>query len=803
MNSRIPVEASDRISSRTEERAESEIIVDPETAWVGYSIGENQRVADHLLAIDAPEDRRSTVLDGFLAVAATAAAAASAVWFGGAPTGDAQVDAVYLVLFGAMVAFCAQAAGRLARVAALVPLLLLPGLWLLLGAASAALVVVGAVRPSLYRLSSALFGPTVVIAYLHLADNGIPRLSAAAAGVGTVLLVVSAIRTTRGRVRGGLEIVTMSVLFVLLFGAVNLASVAYRAKPDLDTAAAAVDRGLGSTDARSIEGASADIVDARRHLVSARSSIDSTWARTGRLVPIVAQNHRALVASLDAIERSTIAAARAVESVDVTAIRSESGGVDVAALERAEVEARELRDVLSASAVVFDAQRGPWLVPQLVDQLVEGSAQSRDAIAELDSQLARLEVLPQLLGADQPRSYLVLVANPSETRDLGGFTGGFAVVRVDGGALELVQSGRSTDLVAIDEAPPVDGVVPDRFRDYEPWVYAQNYTGTPDLTVAANTIREVFPAMGGTEIDGVIYLDPFALGALTELTGPVTIEALGLELDAQSLPQFLLVDQYSLIDDRSARTSVLDVVAAEVFEQLQFGGLPSMGNIIDTMSPLVAQGRLRMVTFDTSETDVLTDLGLTQRFRQESFDDFLAVMHSNAGPNKLDPYLHRSVSYDVSVPLAGTSEEDSSSAQATAVLQVALENRAPGGLPEYVTTNRWNLDEATNRLLLVVHSPLHATVASVDGNLVEVDSYYEFGLWRHEMFVAVPQGETKTVEIELEGRFGVGMVDDDPETHELWVHHQPTVNNDPYVVTVNGASQDLLLTESQRLLWSD
>ncbi len=768
------------------------------STWVGYSLGENRSLGENpASAPSSSATRRSKQRDAIAAAVGVLGGAAIALWFGGEPTGFEALDAIYLVLFGAFVALGAQLAGRATRVAALAPCILLPGAWLAFGAAAAVLVLIATFRPAARRGLTLLLGLLLVFSYLHLGDSGIPRLSAGAVALAVIVLIVSSIRNTRGRVRGALEIVAMSVLFTLLFGAVNLATVLYQAKPDLDRAAATLDGSLGATDVGSIENASADLILARRHLVAARSTIESTWAGTGRLVPIAAQNYQSLVASLDAIERSTIAAARTVDSVDVSAIRSESGGINVAALEDAERNARSFRDVLVSSVAVFEAQQGPWLLSPLVDQLATGSSRSRDAIAQIDTQLPRLETLPKLLGATKPRRYLVLVANPTETRDLGGFTGGFAVVEMDAGQIELIQSGRATDLEATTR-PEVDGVIPDRFGDYEPWSYAQNYTGTPDLTVAANTLRELFPAMGGTEIDGVVYLDPYALGALTDLTGPVEIAPLGLKLDGDTLPQFLVIDQYALIDDRSARTSVLDVVTEEVFRQLQFGGLPSMGEMIDVMSPMVSQGRLRMVTFDASETDVLTDLGLTQRFRPETFDDFLSVMHANGGPNKLDPYLHRTISYEVATADSAGTED-----RVDAILRVDLENRAPEDLSDYVSGNRWDLERGTNRLLLIVHSPLDAVVASVDGNLVSVDSYYEYGLWRHELFVAIPAGQARTVEFELAGRFGVGMVDDDPATHELWVHHQPTVNDDNYDITVNGESETFVLTESARLSWPD
>ncbi len=775
--------------------------------WVGYSLGDpvvsgqQQHWWQHYR-------KRNVVVD----VAAVVVAISIALGSGASPAGSRAVDAGYLIVFAVLFTLGARCASGFALALSTVPLLLLVGSgWFAVAAAIVALVLARSWytrrgNVALSQITSLAAALLLILCYLNLHDAGTPRLSAAAAGTGFVVVLLSAIRQSTGRVRGFFEVVTMGVIGVAVFGSVNLAMVLATSRDDLESAAAAAERSFASAGVATGEGVAAvdteqakvDLDTARSHLAVARQNVDSWWAATGRLVPLVAQNYDVLVDSIDAIERATITARRAVEVVDVSTLRSETGGIDVAVLAEAEAVAVEFKEVLAASAERLAAPEGPWLVPALVDQLDEASRRAAAAAAEIDTQLPRLRVLPALLGADTPRTYLVLAANPSEARDLGGFAGGYAVLRFDGGDLELVQSGRSTDLSST-EAPALDSPFPDRFRDYEPWRYAQNFTGTPDLGVAASVLREVFPEMGGTPIDGVLYIDPYALGALTDITGPVEIASLGLELDSTSLPQFLLIDQYAVIDDRNLRTGVLDVVVSAVFESLQTSRLPPLGEMIDTMAPMVDQGRLRMVSFDDAENAVLEDLGLAARFRPEAFDDFLSVSHANAGPNKLDPYLHKTVSYDVTLPAPGLPDQQS---DATAVLDVLFENRAPDTLSDYVSGNRWGLETGTNRLLMIVHSPLDITTASVDGNLVQVNSAYEYGLWRHELFVAIPRGESRSVQLEMTGQFGVGMIDADATTHDLWVHHQPTVNDDRVAVSVNGERRELILATSERFTWA-
>ena len=53
-----------------------------------------------------------------------------------------------------------------------------------------------------------------------------------------------------------------------------------------------------------------------------------------------------------------------------------------------------------------------------------------------------------MLGADGPRTYLLLFTTPSESRGLGGFVGSYAELTADDGQLALGAFGRAQDLDA-------------------------------------------------------------------------------------------------------------------------------------------------------------------------------------------------------------------------------------------------------------------------------------------------------------------------------------------------------------------
>ena len=723
---------------------------------------------------------------------------------------------MYLALGGSVLPLLARQTSRSALVLGTAAVALLPSAvsstgsavsswWIVLAGAVVAAVLMVLARPNLRPTITPAIGAALTGLWLRSGDYGVPRLSAYVVGAVAIVILLSAIRQSKGRVRGWLEIASVFLAALLTLGVVNTAVTLLSARSDIEAAATSLEAGLNTTDVEDVASAQEALVVARSRLSSARHQLASRWATPAQYVPVVSQNFAALEESVVAIDRSVIAAARAVEAADVSDFRSETGGLDLAQIASAEAAAQQFRQSLVTITEVQAKHRGPWVVAPLVTRLQTAATKANETISEIDQQLPYLAQLPSLLGADSPRRYLVLAANPNETRELGGFLGGYALIEFDSGALQLIDSGRATDLNEQPATPStVESLLPDRFASYEPWKYSQNFTGTHDLGVAAAVIRDIYNEMGSGPandgaIDGVIYLDPYALGAITELSGPVEVEAIGLNLDQDSLPEFLLTGQYELIDDRYARTSVLDVVLASVFSQLQASDLPPLETIVDTLKPVIDQGRLRMVSFDEADNQLLASFGLAQRFRPAAFDDFLSVSHANGGPNKLDAYLHRTIDYDLSIDEDSTGPGERPTAQAA--LSITLDNRAPLGLNDYVTPNRHGLEPGTNRLLLIVHSPLELDVASQRGEIVEASSYFEYGMWRHELFVAVPQGRSVEVLFEMSGVLGAAAQDADPSKHELWVHHQPTATTDSYAVTVDGTRKDFDLTTSIMAEW--
>jgi hypothetical protein len=262
----------------------------------------------------------------------------------------------------------------------------------------------------------------------------------------------------------------------------------------------------------------------------------------------------------------------------------------------------------------------------------------------------------------------------------------------------------------------------------------------PALPTVTSAVADLYPkATGEGPIDGVIVVDPIALAALLELTGPVEVGGLAQPLTSENAAAYLLRDQYATFTNLEERVDVLGDAADATFERLTGGSLPGPGRMADVLSPAVRGRHLLFWTTSAAPHALLERLGLDGRLPPVSAGaDVLAVVRSNAEPNKLDAYLQEDLRYDVEV--------DDATGAVHSTLRATYTNTAPDGLDEYVTGNSHDLPLGTNRFLLSVYTPYQADGATVTaaeggaGAVLPLEQQTELGRHRYLATVTVPRG---------------------------------------------------------------
>ncbi len=560
-------------------------------------------------------------------------------------------------------------------------------------------------------------------------------------------------RATRQRVRLVLGGVVGFVVVATVGFAISLAQAAPKMENGLRLARA----GLAEASDGKPDLATLGFFVANRDLADAHLALDSPIAKLAYAVPVLSQQARMLVTASGAATDVTAAARRAASAAPYQSLRTSEGSFDLARIDSMRAPIRATLATSERTIAQMRSVSSPWLVGNLAERASEYQGELADAVPKARQALRALQVAPVILGADRPRHYLVLFANPAESRGMGGFVGAWAQLDVADGHIELARHGHIDDLIGATDwhTRHISGEKEylSRYARLQPARYLQNITASPDFPTVARVAEQLYPQAGGTHLDGVIYVDPIALAALLKITGPVHAKGIPMPLDAANAADYLMHDQYLGFRGRNPeRYDLLSNAAEATFEALTHGALPAVSTITDTLAPMVHQRRLLFWVNDPTARRYLSSVGLTGAFPAPNGGDVFSVRVANASANKADYYLDQLATYTV--------HYDPSSGNAQADARIFFANGAPSrGEPGYVLGNqdtrakrRGGRPYGSETVTFSVYSALRPNTMTIDGATTGIQVQRELGCWVASQTVTIPAGGRVAVDVRFAGR---------------------------------------------------
>lgn len=747
---------------------------------------------------------RSTGTEPFLVRAAVIAVAAVsgvlAAVGGPSPTGNPTVDAVLVFLGVAAVVRLGSAALRwdTALATLLAGVLSWTPIGLALGLVTAAAGFVPPVPADRRPVVNALLvGVAMNLAarselQLFLGASTIAALALAAyvAGVG--------LRRSNRRLRRTTAAIVGGTAAIALVGTVAFGVVGSLAADDLRTGNELAEQGLTHLGDGDIDAAQTAFAAAADAFDSAGGRVGSVAAAPAGFVPGVAQHRRAAnELSTEAADASRLLVEE-LARVDLDTLSVTDGRIDVESVRELQSPLNAIQLRIEQLAVTLADLDSPWLIPPVAARLDRISDEVGDQLQRSTDALSVAMEAPALLGADGPRHYFIAFTTPAEARGIGGFMGNWAEITLTNGLVEMTAFGRADDLnlggdpsrrrVRAEDAELTEWLA--RYGAYgiatgpggttgpEVW---KNLTMSPDMTATGRAIADLYPQSGGGELDGVFVMDVYTLSRFLHWTGPIPLPD-GQVVDGQdsvsvdNAADFLLNDQYDVI--RTAeRVDVLEEFSGAVIDELLSGTLPAPTELLDTLGPMVDQGRFAGWAARPAEQSVLEQIGLAGTFEPAGTDDGLAIVFNNAVGNKIDYYLDAEATYSV--------DADGATNTAAATLHLRLTNSAPAdGEPNYVIGNPIGLPTATNRTMVSIYSQLPVTGATVDGTPIDTEPGFEAGYFVTSVFVTAPSGESRALTFAMEGPLDVA------EGYELVVRTPPAVAPVPLALELTWSSPD-------------
>ncbi|CAI7670995.1 unnamed protein product [Penicillium discolor] len=274
---------------------------------------------------------------------------------------------------------------------------------------------------------------------------------------------------------------------------------------------------------------------------------------------------------------------------------------------------------------------------QLTDQVATGVTMVDEALSKATPLLAPLRdlarLLPDALGAEGPRDYLLMFQGNSEARSLGGNAAVFLILRADAGRLEITGFADSSD-------------------------FAQP---TPE-------------PIGPTDFDGMVSVDPVALSYLLRATGPLMLPT-GDALTADNAVPLLLNEVYFRYEDPTMQNAFFAGAASSVFSALTSGAFaPDV--LMAALSQAVDERRLLYLSDDEDEAALVSTSPLAGTLPADTANatEIGVFVNDNTGSKK-SYYL------DMSTTLC----RGEGTIEGTTTLTSTLDATTASQLPYYIT----------------------------------------------------------------------------------------------------------------------
>jgi hypothetical protein len=410
-----------------------------------------------------------------------------------------------------------------------------------------------------------------------------------------------------------------------------------------------------------------------------------------------------------------------------------------------------------------------------------------------------------LLGMNGPRTYLVLVQNNHELRPTGGFISVVGTIILDNGSISIPDF---VDSYTFFQETLEYGPAPKAMQQYMniQLLLLRDANWSPDLPTSAKLIQSLYTQHTGLTVDGVITVDlraaelfidaigPLELpGAASPITGDTFVEQV-VQLWERPLGTDLQADPAGFGPWWEQRKTFVTALAQAVLQRLQSPDI----NYAKLLRNLHAGFRERSIQI------WLDDPLLARQLRLLGWDgglyagvnaDFVALIDTNMGYNKVDAVLQRRLDYTVNWP-DGVTQPALATLKITYTHPISISNYICTNAPQYGYSYAFLIERCYYNYLRL-YIPLGSQLINIEG--VEPTSIITQRGENHTQYFAgffvLPLGQQHTIVFQY--RLPPYLT---PDNYQLLLRRQAGSKPLPVTVTVNGETISTTVTDA-KLRW--
>ncbi|MFA5318703.1 MAG: DUF4012 domain-containing protein, partial [Patescibacteria group bacterium] len=284
---------------------------------------------------------------------------------------------------------------------------------------------------------------------------------------------------------------------------------------------------------------------------------------------------------------------------------------------------------------------------QIIEQLKLLKTQTEIFRKGMNELLALSDILPEFLGDETDKRYLLIFQNNAEMRASGGFIGSYALIDFRRGEIKKLEvpGGGSYDL---------QGGLHKRIAAPEPlhlinslWEF-QDSNWWPDWPSSAQKIQWFFENGWGSSVDGVIAVDTTFAEKLLEIIGPVDMREKYGEIITSENFYNIVQSQSERKDTDTPKEIITDLVDKLIEELPNRVTSDNLFSIIKDMEQLFLEKHVLLNFNNPALQDFVADHNWEGEIKKTS-SDYLSVINTNIAGGKSDRVINQAVEHAVEV----------------------------------------------------------------------------------------------------------------------------------------------------------
>lgn len=512
--------------------------------------------------------------------------------------------------------------------------------------------------------------------------------------------------------------------------------------------------------AADFDGANRALAELQQHTRTAHDRTDGLLWDLGRKIPYLGRNVGAVQTVADVLDTATrINGPIALElsrAVDNGTFRPVAGKINLADIERLTPDVRRAASSIEQAGRDLDEIRPGRLIFPFNDLVADLQEQVDGARSAANATATAFDLLPTMLGKGGKRDYLLMIQNPAELRSTGGLPGSLALLHAEGGRLTMGWQGTPSDVQPV--SGPVITLPKDTTQQYGANMAAdfRDINFTPDFAEAALIAQAIVKQELDLEVDGVVSVDPIALGYLMQGTGPIKV-ADGVSLTAANVAETLLNTVYRRLQDQDGQNEFFEVAARRIFDAVMTGR-GDQQQVIRGLATAAGEHRVLVWSADDTEQARLTGTAVGGVLLGDTGSVPQVGMYLNdTVAGKMDYYLR----YRTSVSAVDCRQKGAQDLRAT----MALESKMPAdfqGLGVFVLGNGRFAPQGTIAFNLRIYAPAggEVTALMVDGETRSITSDLHRGRPVAFLPISLKPGQRSIITADIrtaEGQDGDGV----------------------------------------------